>query len=162
MSRPSPEDEMPKKDSKDRQKKDPPRLNLFVGGSPPPGSTVFRADGTIEHTPDTSEARHAWTVRKMTVKIEQEPDNGEWYFERGSALFALGRFAEAIPDFSRLIELVPQWADYHRLRGLSFFHTGDRSQALRDLGRYRELAKPERLDAEAVTILEDLERTPPE
>ena len=92
-------------------KKIPSRLNLFIGGSPPPGAAVFTPDGTIEHTPDTPEARNEWTVRKMTASINREPDNGKWYFERGMALFELDRFAEAIPDFSKLIELIPEWGD---------------------------------------------------
>jgi len=138
------------------------RLNLFIGGPPPPGAAVFKPDGTIEHTPDTPEARHEWTVRKMTASIEREPDNGEWYFERGKALFELGRFGEAIPDFSKLIELFPQWGNYHRLRGLCFYHANQLTQALDDLRRYRELSNPLRLEPEAIKILEELETARPE
>lgn len=137
-------------------KKAPGKVNLFIGGDPPPGSVVFRPDGSVGVTPDTPEARHEWTVRKMTAKIEKEPDDGEWYFERGSALFALGRFAEAIPDFSKLIELVPQWGDYYRLRGLCHVHANNRSEAAADLSRYRELTRPDRLDPAALEILEEL------
>ena len=147
---------MPSDDSS-KPKKAPGKLNIFVGGPPPPGSTVFRADGTIEHTPDTPDARHEWTVRKMTSRIRDEPENGEWYFERGSALFALRRFAEAIPDFSKLIELIPLWGDCYRLRGLCFYHTSNRTGALADLRRYRELSSPQRLDTDAIGILEELE-----
>jgi tetratricopeptide (TPR) repeat protein len=97
----------------------------------------------------------------MTSKIEKEPEDGEWYFERGSALFALGRFAEAIPDFSKLIELVPQWGNYYRLRGLCFYHTNKRAEAAADLRRYRELSRPERLDPAAIKLLEELEGAGP-
>ena len=143
-------------------KRAPGKLNIFVGGPPPPGAVVFKPDGTIDHLPDTPEARHEWTIRKMTLRIELEPDDGEWYFERGSALFALGRFAEAIPDFSKLISLIPQWGDYYRLRGLCFYHTNHRPQALDDLRRYRELSKPQRLEPEAIKILEQLEGAQPQ
>jgi hypothetical protein len=38
---------------------------------------------------------------------------------------ALGRFAEDIPDFGKLIDLVPKWANYYRIRGPCFNHTGN-------------------------------------
>jgi tetratricopeptide (TPR) repeat protein len=138
-------------------KKGPGKLNIFVGGPPPPGAVVFRPDGTIERAPATPEAQHEWTVRKMTSRIEQEPEDGEWYFERGTALVALGRFAEAIPDFSKLIDLVPKWGDYYRLRGLCFYHTSSHAQALDDLREYRRLRDPQRLESDAIKILEELE-----
>lgn len=138
------------------------RLNIFVGGPPPPGAVVFKSDGTIEPAPETSEAHYEWIVRKMTSRIEQEPDDGEWYFERGTALFALGRFADAIPDFSKLIGLVPGWGNYYRLRGLCFYHTSNPAKALDDLREYRRLWDPQRLESDAIKILEELEGAPPE
>ena len=143
-------------------KRAPGKLNIFVGGPPPPGAVVFKPDGTIDHLPDTPEAHHEWTIRKMTSRINRDPDNGEWYFERGSALFGLGRFAEAIPDFSKLIGLIPQWGDYYRLRGLCFYHTNHRPEALDDLRRNRELSNPQRLEPEAIKILEQLEGGQPQ
>jgi hypothetical protein len=84
------------------------KTNLFIGGTPPPGAVVFRADGTIDRTPDSPQARHEWTIRKMTLKIEQEPYDGEWYFERGISLMALGRYVEAVSDFSKLVDFYPK------------------------------------------------------
>jgi tetratricopeptide (TPR) repeat protein len=138
------------------------KLNIFVGGPPPPGAVVFKPDGTIEPAPETSEAHYEWIVRKMTSRIEQEPDDGEWYFERGTALFALGRFADAIPDFSKLIGLVPGWGNCYRLRGLCFYHTSNHAKALDDLREYRRLWDPQRLESDASKILEGLEGAPPE
>ena len=143
-------------------KKGPGKLSIFLGGPPPPGAVVFRPDGTIEHAAETPEAHHEWTVRKMTSRIEQEPEDGEWYLERGKALLALGRYAEAIPDFSKLIDLVPKWGNYYRLRGLCFYHTSDRARALDDLREYRRLWDPQRLESDAIKILEELENARPE
>lgn len=147
---------MPNENSSD-PKRAPSKLNIFVGHAGPPGAVVFKQDGTIERTPDTPKARHEWTVRTMTSRIEHEPENGEWYFERGTALFALGRFGEAIPDFDKLIDLVPQWGNYYRLRGLCFYQTNLPKQALDDLRRYRELWDPKGLEPDAIKVLEELE-----
>jgi tetratricopeptide (TPR) repeat protein len=94
----------------------------------------------------------------MTFKIQQEPDDGEWYFERGKALMALNHYVEAIPDFSKLIELYPTWGGYYQLRGLCYFRAGDKEHALADLRQYKELEKSERLDEETIKILDELEK----
>lgn len=133
------------------------KVNLIIGDTPPPGGTVFNPDGTIGPMPDTPESRHKWTVQKMTFKIQQEPDDGEWYAERGKALMALGQYAEAIPDFSKLVELYPTWAGSYLLRGSCYFRAGDKEHALMDLRKYKELEASERLDKETVKILDELE-----
>ena len=94
----------------------------------------------------------------MTLKIQQEPDDGEWYFERGKALMALNQYAEAISDFSKLVELYPTWGGYYQLRGLCYFRAGDKKNALADLKKYKEFEKSERLNSETITILEELEK----
>ncbi|MEW5939717.1 MAG: tetratricopeptide repeat protein, partial [Chloroflexota bacterium] len=103
-------------------------------------------------------ARHKWIVQKMTFKIQHEPDEGEWYFERGKALMALGQYAEAIPDFSKLVELYPTWGGYYQLRGLCYFRTGDKEHALTDLRKSKEFERNERLDKDTIKILEELEK----
>jgi len=137
--------------------RDSPKINLIVGDTPPPGAIVFKADGTIGQTPDSLQARHEWTVQKMTLKIERDPTDGEWYYERGKALMALGRYAEAIIDFSKLVDFHPDYDECYRLRGLGHYHAGDRARALADLRRYKELCDVSRLEPEAVRILAELE-----
>ena len=134
------------------------KVNLIIGDALPPNAVVFNPDGTIGRTPDTPEVRHKWIVQKMTFKIQQEPDDGEWYFERGRALMALNQYTEAIPDFSKLIELLPIWAGYYQSRGLCYFYTGDKTKALADLKKYKSLEKSERLDDDTIRILDELEK----
>ena len=132
------------------------KLNIFVGSTPPPGTISFNADGTISKTSDSPELRLEWIVQKMTRKIEQEPDDGEWYFERGNALMALGRYTNAIPDFSKLIDIYAKFGDYYRFRGLCYFYLGDQTHALEDLRSYKQFWS-HKFDAEALKILEELE-----
>jgi hypothetical protein len=145
-----------KKKASTPSSRDSAKINLFVGGTPPPGAVVFKSDGTIDQTPDSPQARHEWTVQKMTLKIEKDPYDGEWYFERGKALMALGRYPEAASDFSMLIDFYNSDTCY-RLRGLCYYHAGDRARALADLRRYKELCDVSRLEPETVKILSDLE-----
>jgi hypothetical protein len=132
------------------------KTNLFIGGTPPPGAVVFRADGSIDRTPDSPQARHEWTIRKMTLKIEQEPYDGEWYFKRGISLMALGRYVEAVLDFSKLVDFYPNYDECYRLRGICYYHAGDRARALADLRRYKELCDVN-LEPDAIKILAELE-----
>jgi hypothetical protein len=134
------------------------KINLIIGDAPPPNAVVFYPDGTIGQAPDSSEIRNKWIVQKMSRKIEQEPDDGEWYFERGKALMALGKYAEAVPDFDKLVELFPTGAVYYQLRGLCYFHSEDKEHALEDLMHYKELSKTDRQDEEAIKILCKLEK----
>jgi tetratricopeptide (TPR) repeat protein len=132
------------------------KINLFVGGTPPPGALVFKADGTIERTADSPQARHEWTVQKMTLKIEREPYDGEWYFERGTSLMALGRYAQAVIDFCKLVDFYPDYHECYRLRGICYYHANDHARALADLRRYRELCDVN-LETDAIKILAELE-----
>jgi hypothetical protein len=116
------------------------RLNIIVSSAQPPGAIFFGRDGTIAQVPDSLDARHKWVVEKMTLKIEKEPDDGEWYFERGKAYMALNQYAEAIADFNQLIAWYPTSETAYRMRGLCYFHAGDKVTALADLRQYRLLA----------------------
>jgi tetratricopeptide (TPR) repeat protein len=138
---------------------DPPRkLNIFVGGPPPPGGIEISGDGTIRQLPHTVEARAEWTIFKMTHKIAREPDDGEWYYERAMALATLGRYPQAIEDFSMLIGMYPPYADTYRLRGLCYYAMHDHPRALADLRLYQRLSRGRPLDPQAQSILEELEQ----
>jgi tetratricopeptide (TPR) repeat protein len=141
-----------------KQDSAPTKVNLIIGNTPPPGGITFKPDGTIERVPDTPTARYKWTVQKMTYKIEQEPEDGEWYFERGKALMGLNQYQEAIPDFSKVIDKFPTFGGYYEFRGLCYFHTGDKINALADLRRYKNLSSPERLNENTIKVLDELEK----
>lgn len=145
--------------SRRHHKKDtqPTKVNVIVGDTPPPGGITFRPDGTIERIPDSLADRHKWTVQKMTRKIEQEPDD-EWYFERGKAYMGLRQYQEAISDFSKVIEKFPTFGGYYEIRGLCFFHAGDKVNALADFRRYNDLTNKERLNESTIKILDKLEK----
>lgn len=134
------------------------KVNLIISDTPPPGGILFKPDGTIERIPDSPTARYKWTIQKMTYKIEQEPEDYEWYFERGKAFMGLNQYQEAISDFSKLIEKYPTFNGYYELRGLCYFHIGDKANALADLRHYKELSNQERLNESTIKILDELEK----
>jgi tetratricopeptide (TPR) repeat protein len=133
------------------------KVNLMVGDAHPPGGYLFYADGRVGRAPDTAEAHNKWIVQKMTFKIQQEPEDEEWYFERGKALMALHQYAEAIPDFSKLIEFYPSWGETYQFRGLCYYGVGDKEQAVADLRKYKELEVSKPLNPETIKLLDELE-----
>jgi tetratricopeptide (TPR) repeat protein len=115
---------------------------------------MARLSGSQIHQP----ARYKWTVQKMTYKIQQEPDDGEWYFERGKALMGLNQYQEAIPDFSKLIEIYPTGGGYYELRGLCYFHVGDKVNALADLRQYKIYRNKNASIKDTIKTLDELEK----
>ena len=67
----------------------------------------------------------------------------EWlsiaYGDRGITLTILGRFADAIPDFTRVIETYPQLAYAHYNRGICYELLGLDDLAIEDISRSIEL-----------------------
>ena len=125
-----------------------------------PNMVTFRADGSVSSGPMPPEMYYNYIVQKATRKIEREPndpDNREWYAERGKALMGLGKFAEAIPDFTVLINIYPSYGLTYGWRGLCYSFSGDGARALDDLRQYKVLSHPKDLDADILKLLEALE-----
>ena len=71
--------------------------------------------------------------------IELDPKAAYAYSGRGFAYQGLGRYNEAIQDFTRAIELDPKDANAHNNRGLAYDRLGRYYEAIRDYTRAIEL-----------------------
>ena len=73
------------------------------------------------------------------IKYAPEREYGEAYYNRGTCLGHLGRHEEAIADYTRAIELNPQYANAHNNRGNALDDLGRHEEALADYTRAIEL-----------------------
>jgi lipoprotein NlpI len=80
-------------------------------------------------------------VRKA---IAADPKNAQAPFLRGQMLDSLGRYAEAVNDFSRCAELDPKFAEAYDLRGSSEFKRGKFAEAVADFDRFLALRPKEK------------------
>lgn len=71
----------------------------------------------------------------FTEFIDVTPENPEGYNGRGQAYDLLGKFREAIGDYSKAIELDAEYAPAYHNRGRSYRHLEEWERALADLER---------------------------
>lgn len=77
-------------------------------------------------------------LASLSARLALTPDNAELHVERGQLNFVVHRFAEAVADFSRAIEIDPALDAGWFGRGLARGRTGDLAAAIADLGVYIE------------------------
>jgi tetratricopeptide (TPR) repeat protein len=133
------------------------KLKAVIASTPSPDGIASTRD-TIEIIPVSPRSRPGWAVQKMTLNIQRQPDNGGWYLERGKAFLEMRQFTEAMADFSKLIQLHPTIGYAYWLRGLCYFHLGNKEQALKDLREYKQLESGKFLEETASAILEEMEQ----
>lgn len=66
---------------------------------------------------------------EFTEQIARDPDDQRLYPGRARALLCLGKYDDAIADYTRAISLDPKWFDYFG-RGLAYKAKGDSKQAI--------------------------------
>ena len=71
-------------------------------------------------------------VRRLSIAIEQEPNNAKLYFERGMAYFDHENWFNAEDDFSKVLELEPNNIDSLLQRGISCFNQKNWDNAIVD------------------------------
>lgn len=70
-------------------------------------------------------------LASYTKAIEESPTAGA-YYSRGATYSALNRFAEAIPDFTKTIELAPDYKGVYWSRGFSYMNLRKPKEAVAD------------------------------
>lgn len=75
---------------------------------------------------------HRAMVGDLTILLQLEPDNANWYHHRGDVYRALQDYTHAIEDYNAAIRLRPGAPDYANGRGHVYADKGDYEAAVRD------------------------------
>lgn len=86
----------------------------------------------------------------LTDTIEQDPSNYLTYYKRATAYLSLGRTNAAVEDFSKILDLKPDFEKALMQRARIYAKEGDFELAKKDLEKYLE-SHPK--DAEATTLV---------
>lgn len=85
-------------------------------------------------------------VQSITRAIAVRPEVAEFHFNRGEALYAMGRFAEAMADFQKTLEIQPENAEAWNDLGITQHASEQLGDAEKSLRRAVEL-RPESAQA---------------
>ena len=100
-------------------------------------------------------------VDKLTLDIQQNPDDIEAYLYRGIAHIELNNIEQAHQDFQKIIELDSTFMDIYIVRGINRFKEGQYELALEDFNKAFQIntESPQLLTYRALTFLwlEDIE-----
>lgn len=80
-------------------------------------------------------AKATLTFDELTTKIESEPDNALYYYQRGILHFDNGDQTLAIRDFTEAIRLKSDFAEAYHVRGLCHFELDRPDSALADFNQ---------------------------
>ncbi|HVE40323.1 MAG TPA: hypothetical protein VNM14_10575 [Planctomycetota bacterium] len=80
-----------------------------------------------------SDAQRA-TIRKDAETVVADPAASQ--SERGDALFKLGKFAESVTDYEKMLERDPALEKSHWRRGIALFYAGQYEKAARQFESY--------------------------
>lgn len=75
------------------------------------------------------------TIDELTQKIESEPENALYYYQRGILHYDNGDQTSAIRDLTRAITLKPDYAEAYHDRGLCHFELDRPDSALADFNQ---------------------------
>ncbi len=78
-------------------------------------------------------------IEYLTNAIEADPNYIDAYDARGFAYGVLGRYAEAVADYTKAIELNPGYAYYYSVRGAAYYRLERYDLAVADLTKAVDL-----------------------
>lgn len=87
-------------------------------------------------TEQAREAEYAARISMLTTQIDNNPTDLNLYSRRGDARFFAGQFAEAVADYSKMVELDPKTDASHWRRGIAYFYAGEYDKAAAQFDRY--------------------------
>lgn len=78
------------------------------------------------------------TIRRLILRVldgltEATPENAGLIFHRGAVRGNLGNYEDAVADFSKAIELVPNYGAAYRGRAICYLRLHDVENALQDI-----------------------------
>lgn len=83
-------------------------------------------------------------IERLTARIADAPENVELYSRRGDARFFRGKFAEAVADFDRMVELQPELDKSHWRRGIALFYARQYDKAAHQFEIYHSFDNVDR------------------
>lgn len=110
---------------------------------------AYQQTGTKEH-PIPPERRQELkqkleaTINQTTQQIKVSPENPGLYLARGDAEFFLGRFAESVTDYQKMIELKPETKNSHWQLGIAYFYANDFEAAAHQFESYHSFDNVDR------------------
>jgi tetratricopeptide (TPR) repeat protein len=102
-----------------------------TGYTPPTKTTPLELDAEL----DSSAPEKKYTLPELNAEIEKNPTDAVLYFKRGLLHVESGDAAAAIADFTKSIELKPDFADAYNARGLELFYQKRHEESLSDFLR---------------------------
>src|SRR5690606_1033205 len=82
--------------------------------------------------------------QQLTAQLAENPESVELYSRRGDALFFLGKFAEAVSDYDKMIELNPMFSESHWRRGIALFYCKRYTEAASQFEQYHSFDNVDR------------------
>lgn len=107
--------------------------NLFAADAPLPADRVERMQKSFAE----SEA-------KLTEEIAEKPEDVDLFGKRADARFNQGKFAEAVADYDKMVELDPKLETSHWRRGIAYFYAKDYKQAAHQFEIYHSFDNVDR------------------
>ena len=89
----------------------------------------------------TTEQRYTEKLRVAEDKLATNPTDVASRFSKATALYYLGRYSDALPLLTKLVEEKPTELDYFRYRAFTFAKMGQREDALRDSAAHEKLTE---------------------
>src|SRR6266478_2754974 len=80
---------------------------------------------------DKMNTRFDEDIARLTAQIENARNSVDLYSQRGDAFFFRGKFAEAVADYEKMVELKPDLDTSHWRKGIAYFYAK----------RYKDAAK---------------------
>ena len=109
----------------------------------PPGWDEKRVQRVIDYyenqTEDEAVAEAEEAFRHEFITTVEVPNDAKLYCERGIASYKKREYDKAIEDFSKAIELNPEFPEVYATRALAYFHTDKFECAIQDYDRVLEL-----------------------
>ena len=78
----------------------------------------------------TSDSEREKAAGEMKTNVEKF--NATQYFERGNRFYYAGKYSKAVDDFSKAIQLDPNYADAYNNRGVAYYDLKKYDEAIRD------------------------------
>lgn len=129
----------------------------FVKYSAAVGSLIFASvllgryvPADEKAAPQTADDRERWnarldeTIARLTMQIAESPKTFDLYSRRGDALFFRGKFAEAVADYEKTVEIEPQAETSHWRKGIAYFYAKRYKEAARQFENYHEFDNVDR------------------